>query len=163
MRHRLARAVLLLYPRRVRERHGPEIVALIDELVAHDKRSRSQLCIRLAGDGLMQRMASTATAWTAVAVLAATTVGGLAASDFASANALQTVRRATRAIPTATVSSSPLFTPIPPVVPRASGDVVPGSARVLRRSWSQRGRQPLVVNVRHLRPVGMGAGRPDRL
>ena len=39
MRHRLTGAILLLYPRRVREGHGPEIVALIDDLIAHEGRS----------------------------------------------------------------------------------------------------------------------------
>jgi hypothetical protein len=88
MRHRLSTAILLLYPRRVRDGHGPEIVTLIDDLIAHEGRSRTRLFIRLAGDGLVQRIASTATAWTAVAVLAATSIGGLAISEFAAANAL---------------------------------------------------------------------------
>jgi hypothetical protein len=85
MRHRLTGAILLLYPRRVREGHGGEIVALIDDLIAHEGRSRTGLFIRLAADGLVQRIASTATAWTVVAVLAATSFGGLAVSEFASA------------------------------------------------------------------------------
>lgn len=88
MRHRLPSAILLLYPRRVRDGHGPEIVMLIDDLIAQEGRSRTRLFIRLAADGLVQRIASTATAWTAVAVLAATTFGGLAISEFAAANAL---------------------------------------------------------------------------
>ena len=66
MRHRLTGAILLLYPRRVRKGHGPEIVALIDDLIAHEGRSRTRLFIRLAADGLVQRIASTATAWTVV-------------------------------------------------------------------------------------------------
>ena len=94
MRHRFAGAILLLYPRRVREGHGPEIVALIDDLVAHEGRSCTELFIRLAVDGLVQRVASTATVWTVVAVLLATSFGGLAASDFAAANAFQVVPRA---------------------------------------------------------------------
>jgi hypothetical protein len=85
MRHRLTGAILLLYPRRVREGHGPEIVALIDDLIAHEGRSRTGLCIRLVVDGLVQRVASTATVWTVVAVLVATSFGGLAVSDFAAA------------------------------------------------------------------------------
>jgi hypothetical protein len=94
MRHRLTGAILLLYPRRVREGHGPEIVALIDDLIAHEGRSRTGLFIRLAVDGLVQRIASTATVWTVVAVLVATSFGGLAVSDFAAANAtLQVVPR----------------------------------------------------------------------
>jgi hypothetical protein len=92
MRHRLTGAILLLYPRRVREGHGGEIVALIDDLIAHEGRSRTGLFIRLAADGLVQRIASTATAWTVVAVLAATSFGGLAVSEFASAK-LQVVSR----------------------------------------------------------------------
>jgi hypothetical protein len=92
MRHRLTGAILLLYPRRVREGHGGEIVALIDDLIAHEGRSRTGLFIRLAADGLVQRIASTATAWTVVAVLAATSFGGLAISEFASAK-LQVVPR----------------------------------------------------------------------
>jgi hypothetical protein len=93
MRHRLTGAILLLYPRRVREGHGPEIVALIDDLIAHEGRSRTGLFIRLAMDGLVQRIASTATAWTVVAVLAATSFGGLAVSDLAAADAPQVVQR----------------------------------------------------------------------
>jgi hypothetical protein len=87
MSDRLTGAILLLYPRRVRKGHGPEIVALIDDLIAHEGRSRTGLFIRLAVDGLVQRIASTATVWTVVAVLAATSFGGLAVSDFAAANA----------------------------------------------------------------------------
>jgi hypothetical protein len=93
MRNRLAGAILLLYPRRVRVAHGPEIVALIDDLIAHEGRSRTRLFIRLTVDGLVQRIASTATVWTVVAVLAATSFGGLAVSDFAAASALQVVPR----------------------------------------------------------------------
>jgi len=93
VRHRLTGAILLLYPRRVRKGHGQEIMALIDDLIAHEGRSRTRLFIRLAVDGLVQRIASTATVWTAVAVLAATSFGGLAVSDFAAANARKVVAR----------------------------------------------------------------------
>ncbi|HWE14161.1 MAG TPA: hypothetical protein VG365_11640 [Solirubrobacteraceae bacterium] len=93
MRHRLTGAILLLYPRRVREGHGPEIVALIDDLIAHEGRSRTGLFVGLVVDGLVQRVASTATVWTVVAVLVATSFGGLAVSDFAAANAPQVVPR----------------------------------------------------------------------
>jgi hypothetical protein len=93
MRHRLTGAILLLYPRRVRKRHGPEIGALIDDLVTHEGRSRTGLFIRLAGDGLVQRIASTATVWTVMAVLVATSLGALVASDFAAANAPKVVPR----------------------------------------------------------------------
>ena len=86
-------AILLLYPRRVREGHGPEIMALIDDLIAHEGRSRTGLFIRLAVDGLVQRIASTATVWTVAAVLVATSFGGLAVSEFAAANAPQGVPR----------------------------------------------------------------------
>ena len=93
MRRRLTHAILLLYPRRVREGHGPEIVALIDDLIAHERRSRAGLFVRLAVDGLVQRIASTATVWTVVAVLVTTSFGALAVSEFAAANALQVVPR----------------------------------------------------------------------
>ena len=93
MRHRLTRSILLLYPRRVREGHGSEIVALIDDLIAHEGRSRTGLFMRLALDGLIQRMASTATVWTMSAVLAVTSFGGLAVSDFAAADAPHVARR----------------------------------------------------------------------
>jgi hypothetical protein len=86
---RLTRAILLLYPRPVRKRHGPEIAALIDDLIARDGRSRARLFIRLAVDGLVQRTAATTTAWTVAAVLAATSLAGLTASDFAAASAHQ--------------------------------------------------------------------------
>lgn len=92
MRRRLVCAILLLYPRRVRKRHGPEIMALIDELIAHEGRSRARLFIRLALDGLIQRTATTTTAWTVAAVLATTSVAGLVASDFATASAHQGAR-----------------------------------------------------------------------
>jgi hypothetical protein len=98
MRHRLTDAILLLYPRRVRQGHGPEIIALIDDLIAHEGRSRAGLFIRLAVDGLVQRTASTATVWTVAAVLAVTSFGGLAVSDFAAANALQRVPRTVHTI-----------------------------------------------------------------
>jgi hypothetical protein len=41
-------------------------------------RSRARLYMRLALDGLAQRIATITTAWTMTAVLAATTLGGLA-------------------------------------------------------------------------------------
>ncbi len=97
MRRRVAGAILLLYPRRVRKGHGPEIVALIEDLVTHEESSRVRLFVRLAVDGLVQRVASTATVWTAVAVLAATSFGGLAVSDFAAASAHQDAPRPTGA------------------------------------------------------------------
>jgi hypothetical protein len=87
MRRRLVGAILLLYPRRVRKGHGQEIVALIDELITHDGRSRAGLFARLAVDGLAQRIARTATAWTAAAVVGTTSLGGLAVADFAAASA----------------------------------------------------------------------------
>ncbi len=98
MRRRLTGAILLLYPRRVREEHGPENVSLIDDLIAHERRSRTGLFIRLAVDGLVQRIASTATVWTMVAVLAATSFGALAVSEFAAANALRVVPRTLHAV-----------------------------------------------------------------
>jgi hypothetical protein len=98
MRRRLTGAILLLYPRRVRERHGSEIVTLIDDLIAHEGRSRVGLFMRLAADGLVQRVASTATVWTLVAVLAATSLGGLAVSDFAAASAFQTAPRTVHSV-----------------------------------------------------------------
>ncbi|MGH3422068.1 MAG: hypothetical protein ACRDOD_21035, partial [Streptosporangiaceae bacterium] len=93
MRRRLARAILLLYPRPVRTGHGPEILALIDDLVAHQRRSRPRLLVRLAIDGLAQRVAATATAWTVAAILAATSLGSLAVSDLAAASAQQRMPR----------------------------------------------------------------------
>ena len=63
MRRRLTRAILLLYPRRVRKRHGAEILALVDDLIAHEVRPRVRLFIRLAIDGLLQRTATTTAAW----------------------------------------------------------------------------------------------------
>jgi hypothetical protein len=86
-------AILVLYPRQVRKGHGPEIMALIDDLIAYEGRSRIGLLMRLTVDGLVQRIASTATVWTLVAVLAATSFGGLAVSDFAAASAHQGVAR----------------------------------------------------------------------
>jgi hypothetical protein len=93
MRRRVTGAILLLYPRRVRDRHGPEIMALIDDLIAHDGRSRARLFARLTIDGLVQRVASTATAWVVVAGLAVTSFAGLAVSDFAAASAGQGAAR----------------------------------------------------------------------
>lgn len=87
MKRRVAGAILLLYPRRVRRRHGAEIVALIDDLIARDGRARAGLFLRLAVDGVVQRAATTTAAWTVAAVLAATGLTGLAASDFAAASA----------------------------------------------------------------------------
>ncbi len=101
MKHRLTGAILMLYPRRVRDRHGPEIAALIDDLIAHEGRSRTGLFIRLAVDGVVQRLTSTATVWTVAAVLVATSFGGLAVSDFAAANALHVGPRTVHTIMTA--------------------------------------------------------------
>ncbi|MBV9605938.1 MAG: hypothetical protein JO027_12550 [Solirubrobacterales bacterium] len=98
MTRRLTRTILLLYPRRVREGHGPEIVDLIDDLIAHEGRSRTGLFVRLAVDGLVQRASSAATAWTVAVVLAATTFGGLAASEFAAARPFRAVPRTQRTV-----------------------------------------------------------------
>lgn len=86
MKRRVLNAVLLLYPRRVRRTHGPELLVLIDDLVRRDGRSRAALITRLALDGLVQRVISTATAWTVAAVLATTSFAGLVASNFAAAS-----------------------------------------------------------------------------
>ena len=123
MRSRLTRAILLLYPRRVRERHGAEIVALIDDLIAHDGRSRTGLFVRLAVDGLTQRVASTATVWTVVAVLAATSFGGMAVSEFASARALKSVPRTAHTIARA------WRTPQPRLLRRPRGTARPSAHR----------------------------------
>lgn len=96
MKRRLVSAILLLYPRRVREDHGREINALIADLVARDGRSPIRLLMRLAVDGLVQRLASTVTAWTLAAVLAGTCIGGLAASNLASASPFQREPRTPR-------------------------------------------------------------------
>lgn len=98
MRHRLAAAILLLYPRRVRKRHGPEIVSLVDDLIAAEGRSRHRVFMRLAVDGLVQRVASTATIWTVAAVLAATSSGALAVSDLAAARPFHAVTRTGHAV-----------------------------------------------------------------
>jgi hypothetical protein len=117
MRHRLTDAILMLYPRRVRKGHGPEILALIDDLIAHEGRSPAGLFIRLAVDGLSQRVASTATVWTLVAVLAATSFGGLAVSDFAAASADPGVPR-TPHTPAPAPASRSHRTPLRPPPPR---------------------------------------------
>jgi len=93
MSNRLTDAILLLYPRPVRDDHGPEIVVLIDDLIAREGRSAAALYTRMALDGLVQRMTSIATIWTVVAVLATTSFGGLALSDFAAASAFQAAPR----------------------------------------------------------------------
>jgi hypothetical protein len=85
MRRRLTRAILLLYPRPVRKGHGAEILALIDDLIAREGRSHARVFVRLTIDGLVQRIASTATVWTVLAVLTATGFSGLAVSNFAAA------------------------------------------------------------------------------
>lgn len=86
MNRHLVRAILLIYPRRVRRTHGREIIVLVDDLAVRDGRPLARLLLRLAFDGLIQRLVSTAVAWTAVVVLAATTLGDLALSDFAAAS-----------------------------------------------------------------------------
>jgi hypothetical protein len=95
---RLVGVILLLYPRRVREGHGAELVRLIDDLIVQEGRSRIGLFMRLAVDGLVQRMASTAAAWSLVAVLATTSVGDLVVSDFAAARAIHRVPRAVQMV-----------------------------------------------------------------
>jgi hypothetical protein len=107
MRRRLADAILLLYPRRVREVHGPEIVAVIDDLVARDGRSPARLFARLAVDGLIQRVASTAALWTVAATLAVTSLGGLAVSDLAAARSLRSAPRTAHAAATRPSATAP--------------------------------------------------------
>ena len=51
MRRRVAGAILLLYPRRVRKGHGPEIVALIEDLVTHEGSSASACSYALRWTG----------------------------------------------------------------------------------------------------------------
>jgi hypothetical protein len=136
MSRRLVRAILLLYPHRVRDRHGSEIVALIDDLVAHEGRSRAGLFIRLAVDGLVQRIATTATAWTMAAVLAATSLGGLAASGFAAASVHQ---GAPRTIHTVAPARRTHQTPHPP--PRSHRNSAGTTARALVSAREQLRRQ----------------------
>jgi hypothetical protein len=137
MRHRLSGAILLLYPRRVREDHGPEIVALIGDLIANDGRSRPGLFIRLAVDGLVQRLTSTATVWTVSAVLLATSFGGLAVSDFAAANAFHVVPRTVHTLaPTRHAHQTPHHLPRWHRTPRRSAGMIarrPTSVRFLPR------------------------------
>jgi hypothetical protein len=98
MRRPLIEAILLLYPSRVRSRHGPEMMALVDDLAAHDGRSRARLFMRLAVDGLIERLISTATVWTLAAVLALTSFGGMVLSDLAAASAHQRVAGPARTV-----------------------------------------------------------------
>jgi hypothetical protein len=93
MSGRLTRAILMLYPRRVREGHGPAIVALMNDLIAHEGRSRTGLLIRLGVDGLIQRITSTATAWTVVALVAGASVGQFVGSDLAAARPFKALPR----------------------------------------------------------------------
>lgn len=117
MRHRIASTILLLYPRRVRRRHGPEITAVIDDLIAHEARSPTRLYLRLAVDGLIQRAVSTATAWTLVAALTTTSLGVLAISDLSVASAHKAApHRAHRRADTKHARS----TPPPPAAPPTS-------------------------------------------
>jgi hypothetical protein len=125
MSNRLTDAILLLYPRRVREGHGAEIVALMDDLVAYEGRSRAALSVRLAADGLVQRIGSTAMVWTVAAVLAATTFGDLALSDFAAASALQGGSPTAPAVPPQAVHA---------VASRAPQAVAPPIARPAARA-----------------------------
>lgn len=152
MRHRLADTILLLYPRRVREGHGPEIVALIDDLIAHEGRSRTGLFIRLAVDGLVQRIASTATVWTVAAVLAATSFGGLAVSDFAAANALHGVPRT---VHTVAPAWRPQQTPHPPARWHPTSEGTRSDFRSSVRRWPYdrlAGRRTRRAGVRAARP-----------
>jgi hypothetical protein len=133
MSRRLTGAILLLYPRRVRERHGPEILALIDDLIARERRSRTGLFIRLAVDGLVQRIAATATASTVVAVLAATIFGGLALSAFAAASAFHGMPRTVRTIAPARHTQQDAAPPVPTaphVTPLAWHMARPTSVRI---------------------------------
>lgn len=86
---RLISAVLLLYPRSVRRRHGAELASLVEELIRHEGRSRPRVMSRLVLDGVIQRLTARATAWAVALGLALMTFGGLAASDFAAASAQQ--------------------------------------------------------------------------
>lgn len=127
MKSRLAGAILLLYPRRVRAGHGPEIVALIEDLIAFDRRSRAAVFMRLAVDGVIQRMTSTATAWLLAAGLGATSLGALAISDLAAASAFQ--HRPTpvhTGAPTRQTSQTPYRLPSP----HASRPSTPAESRV---------------------------------
>lgn len=95
MTQRLISGILLLYPRRVREAHGPELAALIDDLIAHDGRSPTGLLARLAIDGMIQRFAQTATIRSIATLMAATCIGGLTASGLASATSFHHPPQAT--------------------------------------------------------------------
>jgi hypothetical protein len=133
MRRRLTGAILLLYPRRVRKGHGPEMVALIDDLIVHEGRSRARLLVRLAADGLVQRLASTATVWTVVAILTTTSFGALAISDFAAANALQVMPRTAHTLAPASHSRQTAHH-----LPRTHGTSHPPAGMLVRRLLSAR-------------------------
>jgi hypothetical protein len=134
MRRRLTRAILLLYPRRVRNGHGSEIVGLIDDIVAHEGRSRARLFMRLALDGLVQRIATTTTAWTMAAVLALTSLAGLAASGFAAASAHQGPPRTVRTVAPAQLTHR--MSPRPPRSDQTSRRSARATARRVSTSTS---------------------------
>jgi len=113
MSNRLIHAILLLYPRRVRDAHGPEIVVLIDDLIAHeDVASRAPACA-WRWTGWSNAWPRSPTVWTVVAVLAATTFGGLALSDFAAASAFQGVPRTARTVAPAAHTHRDSASPVP--------------------------------------------------
>ncbi|HET9073399.1 MAG TPA: hypothetical protein VFN48_02375 [Solirubrobacteraceae bacterium] len=84
---RLVSAVLWLYPRPVRVRHGAELESLVEELIARDGASTSAVVTRLAADGLSQRLMSRATVWLVLGTLLVSSAGSLAVSDLATASA----------------------------------------------------------------------------
>ena len=78
MSSRLARTLLKLYPRRVRDRYGEELLALEDEMRAHGERSRIRLIRDMLIGALLVRPARRRLRLMMGAVCVVTAVAGVA-------------------------------------------------------------------------------------
>jgi len=76
MSSRLARTLLKLYPRRVRDRYGEELLALEDELSAHGEHSRTRLIRDMLTGALLVRPGRHRVRLTIGAVCLVTAVAG---------------------------------------------------------------------------------------
>jgi hypothetical protein len=99
--------VLLLYPRQMRRRYGPEIAEVTLDLIRLERRSPARLLCSLAVHGLGCRLAWFARTRVATAVAVATSVACVALVNMGAASAKQSASHQTRTqLPPASIATN---------------------------------------------------------
>jgi len=87
MNRHLVRLLLMLYPRPWRDRYGPEVVRLTQELIAAGETTPARGALNMAGAGLAERLRVLAYSTRSAVAMAVTALLAVAGSFFASGHA----------------------------------------------------------------------------